>query len=68
MGNKLIHKLERVGRRFFSAPFANLPAEYGDTVPPGMRAFEAEAEASQREVREEIATPVVHDHRSRPAR
>jgi hypothetical protein len=68
MGNKLIHKLERVGRRFFSAPFANLPAEYGDTVPPDMRAFEAEAEASQREVREEIATPVVHDHRSRPAR
>ena len=34
MGNRLIHKLEQFGRRFFSAPFANLPAEYGDTVPP----------------------------------
>jgi hypothetical protein len=68
MANKLIRKLERVGRRFFSAPFENLPSEYGDTVPPDMRAFEARAEASQREVREEIAAPVVHDRRSQPAR
>jgi hypothetical protein len=68
MANKLIRKLERVGRRFFSAPFANLPSEYGDTVPPDMRAFEARAEASQREVREEFAMPVVHGRRSQPAR
>lgn len=68
MANKLIRKLERVGRQFFSAPFANLPSEYGDTVPPDMRAFEARAEASQREVREAFDTPVVRGHRSQPAR
>jgi hypothetical protein len=68
MANKLIRKLERVGRQFFSAPFANLPSEYGDTVPPDMRAFEARAEAAQREGWEAIATPAVRDHRSRSAR
>ena len=68
MANKLIRKLERAGRQFLSAPFANLPAEYGGTVPPDLRMFEARAEASQREAREKIATPVVHAHRSRPAR
>jgi hypothetical protein len=68
MANRIIQKVEMVARRFLSAPFENLPPEFGDTVPPELRVFEAEAEASQREVREELAVPAVHDHRSRPAR
>jgi hypothetical protein len=68
MANKLIRKLERVGRQFLSAPFANLPSEYGDPVPPEMRAFEARAEVTQREVREQFVTPVVRGRRSQRAR
>jgi hypothetical protein len=68
MANRIIQKVARVARRFFSAPFENLPSEYGDPVPPDMRVFEARAEASQREAREEIAISAVHDRRSRPAR
>jgi hypothetical protein len=66
MANRIIQKVEHIARRLFGAPFGDLPSEYGDPVPPDLRAFEAEA--SQREVREEIATPVVHDHRSLPTR
>jgi hypothetical protein len=68
MTNKIIQAVERIARRFFSAPFENLPPEYGDPVPPELRVFEAEAEASQREAHQEIAVPGVHDRRSQPAR
>ena len=68
MADRILKKVARVARRLLSAPFANLPSEYGDTVPPDMRAFEARAEASQREVREAFATPVVRGRRSQPAR
>lgn len=39
--------LKRFGnsiRWLFSAPFQNLPREFGDPVPPDLRAFEGEAE------------------------
>jgi hypothetical protein len=39
--------LYRLARRFFGAPFRDLPAEFGDPVPPELRVFEAEAEAAQ---------------------
>jgi hypothetical protein len=68
MANRIVQKVERVARRFLSAPFENLPSEFGDSVPPELRVFEAEAEASQTDVREEIVTPAVHDHSSKPAR
>jgi hypothetical protein len=68
MGNRIIQEVEHIARRFFSAPFENLPPEYGDPVPPELRVFEAEAEASQRETREEMGAPEVHDRRSKPAR
>ena len=68
MTNKLIGSFARVVERFLRAPFESLPPEYGDTVPPDLRQFEAEAEASQRHVVEEIPVPPAHDQRSRPAR
>jgi hypothetical protein len=68
MSRSIVQEVERIARRFFSAPFENLPPEYGDPVPPELRLFEAEAEASQSETVEEIEMPVVHPHRSQPAR
>jgi hypothetical protein len=34
-------------RWFFSAPFQDLPPAFGDTVPPELRAFEAEVNEIQ---------------------
>jgi hypothetical protein len=65
MTNKILQELGYIARRFFSAPFGNLPSEYGDPVPPEIRMFEAEA--SQKEVRNDITTPIVRDRGSRPA-
>jgi hypothetical protein len=67
MTSKLVRSVERVIGRFFRAPFENLPPEYGDPVPPELREFEAEAEASQREITE-VRTPEMHGQRSHPAR
>lgn len=66
MAGKLIHSLKRVARWFLRAPFENLPREYGDPVPPELREFEAEAEASQRKVTE-VESPEVHQRPNRPA-
>jgi hypothetical protein len=68
MANRIIRELQRIARRFFSAPFENLPPQYGDAVPPELREFEAEAEALQREVRGEMTAPGVQDRRSQPVR
>lgn len=39
--------IRRFVGRFLRAPFRELPAEFGDPVPPELRVFEAEAEAAQ---------------------
>ena len=39
--------MQSLARWFFGAPFQQLPPEFGDAVPPDLRAFEAEAEESQ---------------------
>lgn len=36
--------VQRFVRWLFGAPFRELPPEFGDPVPPELRAFEAEAE------------------------
>jgi hypothetical protein len=36
--------VESLIRRFLGAPFQNLPPAFGDTVPPELRVFEAEAD------------------------
>lgn len=40
--------VQRFVRWLFGAPFRELPPEFGDPVPPELRAFEAEAEEIQR--------------------
>lgn len=40
--------VQRFVRWLFGAPFQELPPEFGDPVPPELRAFEAEAEETQR--------------------
>ena len=47
--------LYRLARRLFGAPFRELPAEFGDPVPPELRVFEAEAEAAQHSAHNEEA-------------
>jgi len=44
--------VQRVVRKLFGAPFQDLPPQYGDTVPPELRRFEAEAEEAQRHPRD----------------
>jgi hypothetical protein len=51
------------------APFEQLPPAFGDTVPPEMRAFEAEADKIQHHAVGQPSLPEQHGHkRSRAAR
>ena len=45
--SKLLRSTKKFFRKLLSAPFQELPPEFGDTVPPELRAFEAEAEERQ---------------------
>jgi hypothetical protein len=45
--NKIMKPIQRLVRWFFGSPFQELPPEFGDTVPPDLRAFEADAEEAQ---------------------
>jgi len=47
MMQKILNPFQRLVRWFFGAPFQELPPEFGDTVPPDLRAFEAEAHEMQ---------------------
>ena len=49
-------------RAFLKAPFEELPPQYGDTVPPELRVFEAEMEEAQRHPRD------MGEGRARPSR
>ena len=42
--SKLLRTIQKFLRRLLSAPFQELPSEFGDTVPSELRVFEAEAE------------------------
>jgi len=53
--------LYRLARRFFGAPFRELPAEFGDPVPPELRVFEAEADAAQHSTQREQTHPRPRD-------
>jgi hypothetical protein len=45
--SKLLRSIQKFLRKLLSAPFQELPPEFGDTVPPELRVFEAEAEERQ---------------------
>jgi hypothetical protein len=44
MKHKLSEWIQRFLRWLFGAPFEELPSEFGDLVPPELRAFQAEVE------------------------
>ena len=47
MAQKVLKPIQQFFRRLFGVPFQELPSEFGDPVPPELRAFEAEAEEIQ---------------------
>lgn len=47
MIQKVLKLMQSLARWFFGAPFRQLPPEFGETVPPDLQAFEANAEAGQ---------------------
>jgi len=49
-------------RWFFGAPFQELPPEFGDTVPPELRDFEAETEEAQQHVEGDAPQPPLPHH------
>jgi hypothetical protein len=56
-------------RLFMRAPFERIPPEFGDTVPPELRAFEAEADEIEHHPVGEVSSPKRHGHqRSKPTR
>jgi hypothetical protein len=54
MIQQVLKPIQRVIRWFFGAPFQQLPPEFGETVPPDLQAFEANAEAAQHHPRGHI--------------
>lgn len=59
----------RFTRWLFGAPFQKLPPQYGNTVPPELQRFEAEAAAVRRKGLGQVATPAPARHMTtRPAR
>lgn len=47
MIQKILKLLQSLARWFFGAPFRQLPPEFGETIPPDLRAFEVAAEEAQ---------------------
>jgi hypothetical protein len=56
MTHKFVRGIQRFIGWLFGAPFQDLPSEFGDTVPPELRAFEAEAEERQHHSRGHVST------------
>lgn len=52
----VLRSIQRFLRNLLSAPFQELPPEFGDTVPPELRVFEAEAEERQHHPRGKISS------------
>lgn len=52
----LLKSIQKFLRNLLSAPFQELPPEFGDTVPPELRVFEAEAEERQHHPRAMVST------------
>ncbi len=55
-------------RAFLKAPFEELPPQYGDTVPPELRVFEAEMEEAQRHPRDMGEGLHAHHAASKPVK
>ena len=55
--------IQRWTRRLFRAPFEELPPAFGDTVPPELRVFEAEADEFEHHPVGEVSPSKSHGHR-----
>lgn len=55
-------------RRLFRAPFEELPPAFGNTVPPELRVFEAEAEERQHHPVGEVSPSQSHGHQRSKAK
>jgi hypothetical protein len=53
--SKILSAVQKFFRWLLGAPFQELPAEFGDPVPPELRVFEAEAEERQHHPRGRIS-------------
>lgn len=47
MIQKVLKLVQSLVRWFFGAPFQQLPPEFGETIPPDLRAFEIAAEEAR---------------------
>jgi hypothetical protein len=54
--SKLLRSIQSFLRNLLSAPFQELPPEFGDTVPPELRVFEVEAEDRQHYPRSKVSS------------
>ena len=52
----ILRSIQKFLRNLLSAPFQDLPPEFGDTVPPELRVFEAEAEERQHHSRAKLSS------------
>jgi hypothetical protein len=55
-------------REFGNSLFRTLPPQYGDTVPPELRVFEAETEEAMEHPREMGVAPHAHHATSKPVK
>lgn len=61
--------VQRFLRWLFGAPLQELPPEFGDTVPPELRVFEAETEEAQQRLEGDAPQPSpAHHKQSKPVR
>jgi len=50
-------------RRFLRAPFEEIPPAFGDTVPPELRAFEAQADEIEHHPVGKVSSPHSRGHK-----
>ena len=69
MSRRMIRYPGRFVRWLFGSPFRELPPAFGNTVPPELRAFEAEAAEAGRRGLGGVAAPVpVRSRKTHPKR
>lgn len=54
MEHSLLEPLRHFARWLFGAPFQELPPEFGDPVPPDLRAFETNADQVQHQAQGDV--------------
>ena len=69
MSRRMIRYPGHFVRWLFGSPFRELPPAFGNTVPPELQVFEAEAAEAGRRGLGGVAAPVpVHHRKTRPER